>query len=296
MTWFKSLRGGLKQIVFSTVEGLWWFGYAFLGQVARYRHAPPSIIRFSGRERVLIIAPHPDDETLGAGGTALLHRQAGDDVALAVLTDGRSSWAGARSAEAMVAQRREEIQRAARRLDCRLYHLNLPEDAWEISDAAGALQPLVEHATVIYTPSCIDFHPEHLKSARVIAGLVRPEQTVRIMELGVPLTAQLVNRIADTGTVQALKQAVLSEFTSQQGAIFALERIARYRAAYYRRAAVEVFWELDGAAFARMMQAGDRRGNSASPFRGIRPRPFSDPLAALSGYKIRRRLKQSAGG
>ena len=203
---------------------------------------------------MLIVAPHPDDETLGAGGTALLHRQAGDEVAIAVLTDGRSSRAGARSAEAMVVQRREEIQRAARRLDCRLYHLNLPEDAWEITAAAGTLQPLVEPATVIYTPSCIDFHPEHLKSARVIAGLVRPEQTVRIMELGVPLTAQLVNRIADTGTVQALKQAVLSEFTSQQGAIFALERIARYRAAYYRRAAVEVFWEINGAAFTRMMQ------------------------------------------
>lgn len=289
------MRGGLKHILFTAAEGLWSFGYAFLGRIARYRHDPPAIIRFSGRDRVLIVAPHPDDETLGAGGTALLHRRAGDDVAIAVITDGRSSRAGARSAEAMIAQRREEIQRAARRLDCRLYHLNLPEDAWEITDAAGTLQPLVEHATVIYAPSCIDFHPEHLKSARVIAGLVRPEQTVRIMELGVPLTARLVNRIADTGAVQALRQAVLSEFTSQQGTIFALERIARYRAAYYRRTAVEVFWELNGAAFARMMQAGDWRGNAASPFRGIRPRPFSDPLAALTGYKIRRFLKQSAG-
>ena len=36
--------------------------------------------------RVLVIAPHPDDETLGCGGTILKHRAAGDAVSWIVVT------------------------------------------------------------------------------------------------------------------------------------------------------------------------------------------------------------------
>jgi len=36
--------------------------------------------------RVLVIAPHPDDETLGCGGTLLKHRAAGDEVCWLVVT------------------------------------------------------------------------------------------------------------------------------------------------------------------------------------------------------------------
>jgi LmbE family N-acetylglucosaminyl deacetylase len=37
--------------------------------------------------RVLILAPHPDDETLGCGGTALRHVAAGDEVHWLIATD-----------------------------------------------------------------------------------------------------------------------------------------------------------------------------------------------------------------
>lgn len=37
---------------------------------------------------VLVIAAHPDDETLGAGGAIALHRQLGDNVEVLILTDG----------------------------------------------------------------------------------------------------------------------------------------------------------------------------------------------------------------
>lgn len=38
--------------------------------------------------RVLVIGCHPDDETLGAGGTIIRHVQEGDDVSVCILTDG----------------------------------------------------------------------------------------------------------------------------------------------------------------------------------------------------------------
>ena len=36
--------------------------------------------------RVLCLAAHPDDEILGAGGTLLRHRAAGDQIALVIAT------------------------------------------------------------------------------------------------------------------------------------------------------------------------------------------------------------------
>ena len=38
--------------------------------------------------KILVIAAHPDDETLGAGGTIAKHIENDDDVMIIILTDG----------------------------------------------------------------------------------------------------------------------------------------------------------------------------------------------------------------
>ena len=38
------------------------------------------------KKNILIIAPHPDDETLGCGGTIFKHKKKGDNVYLAIMT------------------------------------------------------------------------------------------------------------------------------------------------------------------------------------------------------------------
>ena len=38
--------------------------------------------------KVLVIAPHPDDEILGCGGTMLKRAKAGDDVYVCIVTKG----------------------------------------------------------------------------------------------------------------------------------------------------------------------------------------------------------------
>ena len=44
----------------------------------------------SGNRKVLVIGAHPDDETLGCGGTVALHRKNGDEVHILVMCEGSS--------------------------------------------------------------------------------------------------------------------------------------------------------------------------------------------------------------
>src|SRR5258706_3541998 len=55
-------------------------------------------------ERLLVLAPHPDDEVIGCGGLVALHLREGRKVHVAVATDG---------AQAGVAPQRESESRAA---------------------------------------------------------------------------------------------------------------------------------------------------------------------------------------
>ena len=287
----RPIRHGIRRYLFPVVELIWAAGYAAVGRLRPARRGVRAWTS-QGGARVVIVAPHPDDETLGAGGAAALHRQAGDHVAVVVVTDGRKSRAKGLPPDEMARRRAHEIRAAAALLGVDdLMCLDLPEGQWNEQDACARLAPLLREAHVIYAPSCIDFHPEHLKVARVVAKLLRPDQTVRIYEIGVPLTAHLVNLVADIGAVARTKQRALAAFATQAEALAPLARQRRYLARRYRVQAVEVFWEMPAAAYARIMA----EGNGRSRYRGLRAHPLADPLAVLVGRKARRAVAKSAG-
>jgi LmbE family N-acetylglucosaminyl deacetylase len=243
---------------------------------------------------VLVVAPHPDDETLGVGGTSALHVAAGDDVTVAVVTDGSASRAGGLASDEMARRRQEEVEAAADVLGIgRLVCLGLPEGRWGEADAADALRPLLDRVEVVYAPSCVDYHPEHVAVARLVGDLVRPDQLVRAYELGVPLTPVLADCVADVGSVAPLTAQARSAFRTQRLTVAPYARLARYRARLYGVAAAEVFWQLPGGVYARVTALGDWRGGP-SPFRGVRGRPFTDPLSALVGLRHRLALRRAA--
>jgi len=60
------------------------------GSAWRRSRAAPSWLDLAHFARVLVLAPHPDDETLGAGGLIAQARAAGATVSVALLTQGEA--------------------------------------------------------------------------------------------------------------------------------------------------------------------------------------------------------------
>jgi len=251
---------------------------------------------------VLVIAPHPDDEAIACSGTLLRHVASGDGVVVAIATDGRLAGA-APTPDQVAALRRDEAFAAARLLGVeRLEWLGLPEGSWEEPELRTLLHDLLERyePTVVYAPSRVDFHPEHLAVAHALAralGTLAVDAAARIRlrvyQVQVPLTPILANVVADVSSVLVESTAALCAYDSQLGSIEGVHRRRRYGALAHRmRGPVEEFWELTAQQYAEL-----HCGSSVEwlgKFRGVRRFAWTDPLAYWLGNAERRRLQAAA--
>jgi LmbE family N-acetylglucosaminyl deacetylase len=146
---------------------------------------------------VLVIAPHPDDEAIGCGGTICGHGQRSDRIQVVFLTSGERGIAGANEDSAR-AIREEEAREAGKvlRLDgmtfLRLPDLGLSE---RIELGAARLGEVLESQPpgIIYLPHPEDDHPDHQAALPLVrAALARhpgrslPE--LRLYEVWSPMT------------------------------------------------------------------------------------------------------------
>jgi LmbE family N-acetylglucosaminyl deacetylase len=125
------------------------------------------------RGKVLVLAPHADDETIGCGGTLVLHARRGDEVKVVVLTDGAAGdRRGHYRGRDYPALRRAEARRAAGVLGVSsLEFWNLPDGRLEgCRELAPRLRTLLrsEMPAVVYAPSGGDAHPDH----KAVSGAV----------------------------------------------------------------------------------------------------------------------------
>ena len=299
--WFSvraSVRAALRRTLYPWVQTVWGGGFALAGRLSRARGGAEAWIAAGGAP-VLIVATHPDDEASGCGGVVCLHRDAGDPVAVLVVTDGRVSRAGGLEPLVMAARRADEARAAAKMLGvARLELAGLHEGAWMLEEGVEAIRRnlRVWRPAVVYAPSCVDYHPEHLRVACACAAAVAEPgnggPVVRAYETFVPLGPGLVNRVADISAVEERKTAALACYTSQQRGLAQVRRRDGYLARFYGVGrAAEAFRELSSDAFAALVEAGNFPDHRP-PFRGLRGRPLTDPLAYLVGRTARHRLQR----
>lgn len=147
----------------------------------------------------LVLAAHPDDETLGCGATILRKTSSGTPVTVLVVTDGRYSHRSSYLTPQDLARiRREEMAEAARRL-------GLGEEAlrWgEFTDGTltkceDKLTELVAEALAdvrpeeVYVTGAFEPHPDHSALGRAARRAIRHAATpVRLLEYPIWLWAQ----------------------------------------------------------------------------------------------------------
>jgi len=111
----------------------------------------------------LIMAPHPDDETLAAGGLIATLRLAGVDVVVAAVTDGENAYP---DTPGLGELRAREQQHALHRLGVPLHKIvrfHLPDSAVNAHEDTllERLIPLVSPGMHVVAPWSRDFHPDH---------------------------------------------------------------------------------------------------------------------------------------
>jgi LmbE family N-acetylglucosaminyl deacetylase len=181
---------------------------------------PPEIWGHPPRGRVLVLAPHPDDETFGCGGIIALHRTQGDPVRVVFLTDGAAGDpAGHYPAERYVAIRQDEARRAGAVLGA--------EDLvfWELPDGKLATVPDLEDRVaagiracqpdVLYCPSSAEVHPDHWATGAAVEALGRTGRLPCLAYAYEVWAAITPTHLIDITPVLPRKQAAMAEYPSQ---------------------------------------------------------------------------------
>ncbi len=227
------------------------------------RFARPLVLEKRGRPW-LVVAPHPDDETLGCGATIARARGMGITVHVAVVTDGRGHPPGFPDPQSLVAIRRKETLRA-----CGI--LGVPASCVEflgfVDGRAGSHIEAIRARLIaiiaeidpdlIFVPSGIDNHADHRAVAAAVDGGLRdgalgatvlayplwfwfPRFLLRAFATGACF--RLVGVAA--GPFLAVKAKALTEFHSQVGADAPRDALLDGLFARQRRAGREYFFEV----------------------------------------------------
>lgn len=141
------------------------------------------------RSRLVVLAPHPDDEILACAGLLALHTSRGGESLIIAASDGEASHAGCTHSPAtpwalpegfsdLAQKRREESAEGLQRLtlsSCATMRLGLPDGGLlaRQGDLQSQLEPVLRSGDTLLTTWRHDAHPDHeacgLAAARTAA-------------------------------------------------------------------------------------------------------------------------------
>lgn len=115
-------------------------------------------------EIVLVVAVHPDDETLGCGGTLLKHKENGDEIHWMICTEMREENGFQYE---KILSRQDEIEKVVS-MYCfddvhRLGFSTMKVDEYTVSELVNKLSAVISKVkpTILYLPFKADVHSDH---------------------------------------------------------------------------------------------------------------------------------------
>jgi LmbE family N-acetylglucosaminyl deacetylase len=173
----------------------------------------PEIVKKPAGSRILVFAPHPDDETLGCGGVLYRHHLAGDHITVIFMTQGEKgiSQTDLRT-ESLVRTRKAEANNALSTLGVDDWiFLDFPDGSLAVTkDSENTVSGLIKkyNPVIIYTPFLGDAHRDHRNTSIIVASSLRQYREkvmIYMYEVWSPLPANCVVPINMSIKIQALR-------------------------------------------------------------------------------------------
>jgi LmbE family N-acetylglucosaminyl deacetylase len=195
------------------------------------------------RKRIIVFAPHPDDETLGAGGTIAKKISQGYEVLIVIMTDGKYAFLKVLSIKAdptpeqLKEIRKEEVKKATRLLgvqESNIIFLDFEDGTLE-NDEGKVEEKVTEilsqkYPCEVYVTYKNDFHLDHRAAYRIIKNSIKKlgispliyqysitrkhEHIAPIIDALLSLTKQQILRV-DISEFLSIKKKALDEFKSE---------------------------------------------------------------------------------
>lgn len=147
------------------------------------------------QNKVLVIAAHADDETIGCGGTLLKHRDAGDEIQIIFMTNGvdarvNSTQTCSKVNTALIKSEQQRLQ--CQQAVCKTlkvnqyYNFDFPDNRMDqvaLIDVAQKIEPILSayRPTIIYTHHGGDLNVDHriVHQATLTACRPQPNSSVK---------------------------------------------------------------------------------------------------------------------
>lgn len=187
-------------------------------------------LNINRNDRILIVAPHPDDESIGCGGLLCLYS---DQCDVLVLTDGRLGQ-GNMSQEKMKSVREKEFISAMNILNPNSYHMLGIQDGTLMTHTNALEEYDLSKYTIIFSTGDVDGHLDHtaayvcVKNAVLKQGL-SDAISVYKYEVHIPLTNP--THFVDITDVMSQKRDMIMCHESQTDG-YPYERVANTLSEY----------------------------------------------------------------
>lgn len=166
-------------------------------------------INFSESARILVLAPHPDDESIGCGGLLLKYRGQCDVV---VLTDGRHGGSSGQGKKETVTQRKSELEKAMKYAGVESWFFLGVEDGKLADNFAKFSELDLGGYDAIFCPAPGENHEDH---ACVYDFLLKMKPQAQIFGYEVWSTLSSQSHYIDISNVVDEKKRLIGFYESQ---------------------------------------------------------------------------------
>lgn len=163
---------------------------------------------------VIVIAPHPDDEVIGCGGTIYKHTREGVKVHLCVVTDGSKLYE-----KTDVERRKQECLRVSEILGIRrVIFLDFPDGelTHHLPELRSSLGKVIADFQKVYAPHPFDHHPDHIAVSLSILSIFEERPLFELYLYGVYNTFRY-NLLVDVTDIYNVKREALLEYAYSLG-------------------------------------------------------------------------------